>query len=124
MWFMTICKVKTTVFALLLAAQLAVPAQAHENYTHAPAPFNSATVMQTVFGIAGDPKAVKRTIKVTMDDSMRFTPNALMIKEGETVRLLVTNHGKMLHEIVLGTADALHDHAEMMKQHPGMEHHE
>lgn len=116
----------TLSIATLLAALFASPVSAHEG--HAPEKgakhqrFDPAKAAQTPFGIAGDPRQVTRTIKLKMDDNMRFTPEALTIKQGETVKLLVTNRGKMLHEIVLGTAQDLSAHAEMMRQHPDMAH--
>ena len=46
------------------------------------------------------------------------------MRKGETVRFVVANKGAVLHEMVLGTAQALKEHAELMKKHPGMEHDE
>lgn len=79
---------------------------------------------QKDWGIAGDAKKVVRTITLTMADNMRFTPDRIEVKEGETVRLRVRNAGKMLHELVIGTPKELAEHAEMMLKHPGMEHDE
>ena len=39
-------------------------------------------------GIAGDAKAVKRTIAVGMIDTMRFVPDKIEIKQGETIRFV------------------------------------
>jgi uncharacterized cupredoxin-like copper-binding protein len=36
----------------------------------------------------------------------------------------VRNGGKMLHEMVIGTPEALQQHAALMKKFPGMEHDE
>ena len=55
---------------------------------------------------------------------MRFTPDALEIRQGATVRFIVKNSGKTMHEMVIGTLKELKDHAEVMKKHPGMEHDE
>lgn len=85
---------------------------------------SSAPAEQTDWGIAGDPKKVQRTIEVNMTDNMRFTPDTIQVKLGETVRLVAVNAGKVLHEIVIGSAAELQEHAEMMKKHPGMEHDE
>ena len=79
---------------------------------------------QKAWGIAGDAKAVQRTITLRMTDDMRFTPHKIEVREGETVRLRAQNRGKVLHEIVLGTKADLDAHAEMMARHPGMEHDE
>ena len=59
-----------------------------------------------------------------MADTMRFTPSELKVKRGESVRFVIANKGKQMHEMVLGTQDDLKQHAELMKKHPGMEHDE
>jgi Cu/Ag efflux protein CusF len=46
---------------------------------------------QKDWGIAGDAKSVQRTLRVTMSDKMRFTPDLFTVKQGETVRLVVKN---------------------------------
>jgi len=74
------------------------------------------------FGKAGDPKKVTRTVAFDMSDKMRFTPAALTIKPGETVKFVVKNSGKVMHEFVLGTLSELKEHAELMKKFPNMEH--
>ena len=77
---------------------------------------------QKDWGIAGDAKAVRRTITVRMTDDMRFAPNHIEVREGDTVRLRAENQGKVLHEMVLGTRAELDQHAQMMQKFPGMEH--
>lgn len=76
----------------------------------------------TPFGKTGDPKKVTRTLQVDMADSMRFTPAALTVRQGDTIRFVVRNQGKVLHEMVIGTDEDLRSHAEMMRKHPTMEH--
>ena len=86
---------------------------------------HGATVKeQKDWGIAGDAKSAKRTITLTMTDTMRFTPDVINVKEGETVKIVVKNSGKMLHEMVIGTAKELADHAALMLKFPTMEHSE
>ncbi|MCE1194245.1 MAG: cupredoxin family protein [Acidovorax sp.] len=95
----------------------------HENSPHAG--HRAAVVKeQKAWGIAGDAPAATRTITVRMTDDMRFAPRHIEVREGETVRLRAENRGQVLHEIVIGTPDALEQHAEMMQKHPGMEHDE
>jgi uncharacterized cupredoxin-like copper-binding protein len=84
--------------------------------------FDASKVEATDFGQEGNPKKVAKTIKVDMTDAMRFSPSNVTIKRGETVRFLVHNDGKVLHEMVLGTKKALAEHAELMKKFPEMEH--
>ena len=75
-------------------------------------------------GMAGDSAKVSRTIPIEMNDAMRFTPNSVSAKAGETVRFFIVNKGKVPHEMVIGTAEEIDEHAELMKQMPGMAHQE
>lgn len=79
---------------------------------------------QKEWGIAGDMKAVKRTIKLSMTDNMRFTPALIEVKQGETVKIIMKNDGKQLHELVLGSKKELEAHAALMVKFPNMEHDE
>ncbi|HEY9096931.1 MAG TPA: cupredoxin family protein [Hydrogenophaga sp.] len=79
---------------------------------------------QKDWGIAGDAKDVVRTIDVQMGDNMRFTPDRLEVQRGQTIRFRLANKGKALHEMVLGTAPVLAEHAALMKRFPNMEHDE
>jgi len=38
---------------------------------------------------------------IAMSDKMHFLPSVLTIRKGETVRFVVRNEGKLLHELVL-----------------------
>ena len=96
---------------------------AHESTPHK-AKTTAVLKEQKDWGIAGEAKSVKRTIILTMDDNMRFTPDAITIKQGETVRFVVSNQGKQLHEMVIGTQKALGAHAVLMVKFPTMEHNE
>ena len=49
-----------------------------------------------------------------MNDAMRFTPSSIAVKQGETIRLVVKNSGKLKHELVLGTEKELKEHYEQM----------
>ena len=55
---------------------------------------------------------------------MRFTPDVLTVKRGETVRFVVKNDGKAMHEMVIGTMAELKSHGELMKKFTNMEHDE
>ena len=90
---------------LIAASALLVGATAtfgHENMPHAAKPAD-VVKEQKAWGIAGDAKAVTRTITLRMGDDMRFAPSHMEVQEGDTVRLRAENKGKVLHEIVLGT---------------------
>jgi len=110
--------------SLLAAALFAVPlaVQAHgdaHKSSRKPQP-----MVETEFGRTGDPKKISRTIRVDMSDKMRFTPAAIEVRQGETVRFVVKNSGTTMHEMVLGTMKELKEHAELMRKHQGMEHDE
>jgi uncharacterized cupredoxin-like copper-binding protein len=79
---------------------------------------------QMAWGMAGNPDAATRVIEVAMTDDMRFKPDRIEVRQGETVKLVVKNSGKILHELVLGTKQELDAHAAAMAKHPGMEHDE
>src|SRR5262245_56863977 len=111
-------------FLAVFIAILAVswPAAAHEKALHGKKATQAAiSTEERAFGREGDPKKVSRTIKVDMSDAMRFAPAELRIKRGETIRFAVSNSGKTMHELVLGTMQELKEHAELMKKYPGME---
>jgi uncharacterized cupredoxin-like copper-binding protein len=107
--------------ALIAATFTPLAARAHGDKPH-----DSAAVVseQTAWGIAGQRAAARRTITLDMTDAMRFTPDDITVQEGETVRLVARNSGRMRHELVIGTAAALAEHAAMMAKHPDMEHDE
>ena len=76
------------------------------------------------WGRQGDPARASRTIEVDMNDNMRFSPSSVEVKAGDTVKFVVRNSGKVMHEMVIGTEQELQKHAEVMRKHPGMEHDE
>jgi uncharacterized cupredoxin-like copper-binding protein len=98
---------------------------AHSTESHSKSEETAAiSPEQHAFGKQGDPQKVTRTIAIDMTDAMRFGPAEITVKEGEVIRFVVANKGKMMHEMVLGTMDELKAHGEMMKKYPGMEHDE
>lgn len=73
-------------------------------------------------GQPGNAAKVSRTVDVAMSDTMRFTPDSIAVKPGETVRFVVRNVGKVEHEMVVGTASELKQHAQMMRSMPAEKH--
>src|SRR5258708_15940869 len=73
-------------------------------------------------GQPGNAKQVSRTINVIMNDTMRFTPDRIEVKTGETIRIVLQNQGQLRHELVLGEPDALRRHAAMLQMMPDMQH--
>ena len=113
-----------TMIAAIAAFGIAHGALAHGEKAGAAPAFDYAKAAPTPFGIAADPRKAKRTIRVGMDDKMRFVPSKIDVRQGEIVRFVAANRGQVLHEMVLGTMDDLKAHAELMKKFPGMEHDE
>lgn len=81
-----------------------------------------ADTEQQDWGIAGDAADVSRSIPIVMTDAMRFEPDRIEVRLGETIRFEHRNVGSVMHEMVIGTAPVLDEHAELMKKFPGMEH--
>jgi len=110
---------------LLLATCAALPlaAQAHGDKPHA-AKTGPVKKEQKDWGIAGDRQAARRTIEISMSDAMRFTPAQITVRQGETIRFVHRNAGKVMHEFLLGSRKELDEHAALMKKFPTMEHDE
>ncbi|MDP3138406.1 MAG: cupredoxin family protein [Burkholderiaceae bacterium] len=79
---------------------------------------------QKAWGIAGNGRSATRTVEITMTDNMRFTPAHIEVRQGEVLRFVLINKGRMMHEMVLGTQQELDRHAAQMLKFPGMEHDE
>ncbi len=115
-------KRRTMIAAGLVAG---VPALALAHGDQGPMKKPSAIKMeQKPWGIAGNPKDVKRTITASMTDGMRFSPDKIEITQNETVRFVLKNNGKLMHEFVMGTKKDLDEHAALMLKFPNMEHDE
>jgi uncharacterized cupredoxin-like copper-binding protein len=105
---------------LVLAGLLAMaPAWAHDDHRSGPSEHGGGR--QEAWGMPGDAKRA-RTVEVAMGDDMRFTPDRIEVREGETIRFLVRNRGQVPHEMVIGTQAELAAHAASMKGSPAMEH--
>lgn len=102
--------------ALVALAPLLVAMTAIASGTHAGEHDDDA------IGKAGTVSRVSRTITMNMTDAMRFSVPKVLAKQGETIRFVVKNSGKVKHEMVLGTTKQLKEHAELMKKYPEMEH--
>jgi uncharacterized cupredoxin-like copper-binding protein len=112
-----------TTLAFAVLAWTASTAFAHGDAHMAKKPADDASkVEERAFGREGDPKRVTRTVKLDLTDAFRFTPADVSVKRGETVKFVVANSGKVLHEMVLGTTEELKAHAELMKKFPDMAH--
>jgi uncharacterized cupredoxin-like copper-binding protein len=105
------------------ASLLTFGARAHTGEAH-PKKTGPVKKEQKDWGIAGAAKDAKRTIEVGMLDTMRFVPDRIEVKFGETVRFIARNNGKVMHEFVIGTKAENEKHAALMMKFPSMEHDE
>lgn len=104
------------ILCALTAALIASTAMASGNHT------GGHHAQSNTIGQPGKANKVSRTIAVDMTDAMRFSPADISVKRGETIKFVVTNSGKVKHEMVLGSEKELKEHYEMMKKFPEMEH--
>lgn len=92
---------------------LSVSEQSHDHggdgHSHGHAASATATLSQTQ-------SQNMREITIEMLDHMRFAPEQLQVKQGETIRFTLKNSGKMRHEWVIGNEKELVEHAEQMKK--------
>ncbi|MCK9993766.1 MAG: hypothetical protein Dbin4_02286 [Alphaproteobacteria bacterium] len=70
------------------------------------------------FGAPGKPASATRSIEVNLADNY-YEPDAISVKQGETVRFVLKNSSEFLHEFSIGTLAAHTEHrkemAEMME---------
>ena len=110
--------------AVAAMAALPLAALAHGTDGHAK-PANAAiSTDEHDFGVEGNPKLANRTIPISMDDTMHYSRAEIRVRQGETVTFVISNKGKLQHELVIGTEDELQQHAELMRKNPDMEHDE
>jgi uncharacterized cupredoxin-like copper-binding protein len=75
----------------------------------------------TATGSPGDPGQVSRIIEITMMDNS-YKPSEIKVKQGDTIKFLLTNTGRKKHEMIIGTPEEIDEHGRMMKKFPDMEH--
>lgn len=109
-------------YGLVALTALSGAAHAHGDAGHKAPPPAAASQEQTDWGVAGEAQAARRTVHVRMRDSMRFSPDRIDVKQGETVRFVIHNEGQVLHEFVIGTRKENEAHAALMLKFPEMEH--
>ena len=117
-----------SILALSMLPTLALATGNHSGGHDAPAhgmPGHANTMMPntaTPLGIPGDRAKVSRSIELTMDDTMRFTPGEIQVSTGDTIRFVIRNMGKIPHEMVIGSIADMKVHAAEMQQTPRMSH--
>ena len=100
----------TTGAVLALSLVLSAPALAAGKHSHDHGTSRNdhghGAATHADIGHPGDPAKVDRTIEIVMRDTA-YEPASMRIREGETVRFIVTNAGELVHEFNIGTA-AMH----------------
>lgn len=51
-----------------------------------------------------------RTVEIEMTDQLVYNPNSLKVAGGETVRFVFKNTGKLVHDALIGDAQAQQEH--------------
>jgi uncharacterized cupredoxin-like copper-binding protein len=91
--------------AFIALASLPGAALAHNGGDHSDGHF--------VFGHPGAAKDVTRTVKISASD-YSFSPTDLTVSKGETVKFVVTNSSKHMHEFTVGDEDSQLEHRKSM----------
>ena len=116
--------IRATAIAVAFLAAASSPAYPHGDAMHGKKEAKAISTEEKDFGREGDPAKASRTIRVDMSDKLRFSPASITVKQGDTVKFVVKNSGKIMHEMVLGAMKDLKAHAELMRKYPTMEHDE
>ncbi|MBV8716580.1 MAG: hypothetical protein JOZ65_16080, partial [Chloroflexi bacterium] len=59
---------------------------------------------RTGTGVLAQARPISRTVTISTTDALRFTPDQILVKAGETVAFDITNTGALPHEFFIGTA--------------------
>ncbi len=107
---------KTLLIAVLVGMMLIpLPTCAHEDQ----APNGEKNYS---FGTPAKEADVTRSVMVKAGDDMKFTPSQITIKQGETIKFVVTNMGRLTHEFNIGDVPSQKAHALVMEKMPDMHH--
>lgn len=90
----------------IVAAALALPSLAFADAGHG----DSENI-----GQAGDISQIDRTIEVSMDE-MKYSPESITVEKGETVKFVVSNDGRLIHEFNIGTDEMWRGHGSEMRK--------
>lgn len=115
-------RTRTAAFAMHSAFTLALGLAATSAFAGAGHDGHGRPAQEQSVGTPGDPKRISRVIEVGMTDLMRFDPAAITVQQGETIRFVVSNRGKVDHEMVLGTMEDLKSHGVSMRANQHVAH--
>lgn len=75
------------------------------------------------FGAPAQPSEATRIVPVKATDDMRFVfPRSFTIQQGDVIRFIVVNAGRIEHGFSIGDGASQHARAATMKKRPDMEH--
>ncbi len=63
-----------------------------------------------------------RIINISASDLMKFSKEKIVVSEGEKIKFVVSNDGKINHEFTIGTIDEINSHHKEMMNMPNMIH--
>lgn len=98
--------------SIVIASTVAL---AHDGETHRPGGW--------AFGRPGFAKDVTRTIRIEADE-YSFDPAAVSVRVGETIKFVVVNNGKLMHELTIGDAAEQEAHEQSMSKMSDRKHDE
>ncbi|TKB23702.1 hypothetical protein FCL47_21155 [Desulfopila sp. IMCC35006] len=113
-------KIKTIQFLFYLVIPIALAGVAFASGNHSGGHEQGHDAK--AIGEPGMPAMVDRTVHIDMNDEMRYVPDHLIVKQGETIKFVLKNSGEIDHEFVLGTEKELLEHYKLMQKFPEMEH--
>lgn len=103
-------RMPTFAVAALAALSLGSGASAHDAGSHGGGHQHGATIEGGQPGKAAD---ATRTVTVVATE-MAFSPMAISVRAGETVRFVVRNEGRVVHELTIGTKAVQAEHQSEM----------
>lgn len=75
----------------------------------------SSTTTSGSLGSPADAAKATRTVMIQATDALRFQPDQVQVKVGETITFAVTDTGKMPHDFVIGGDSAQSQHEKEMR---------
>ncbi|MCA1647356.1 MAG: heavy metal translocating P-type ATPase [Chloroflexi bacterium] len=89
-------------YAYLLAIALVALAIGAAALTFARSQMSTGSPEMSMATAASDPRPVSRTVQVSTTDTLRFSPDLLNVRAGETIAFEISNPGTLPHEFFLG----------------------
>jgi P-type Cu+ transporter len=89
-------------YAYLVGIALLALAVGAAALTFARSQMNSSSSEMSMGATVADSRPVNRTIQVSTSDTLRFSPDVLTVREGETIAFEISNPGAVPHEFFVG----------------------